>query len=120
MADTLRDAGEQRAISALLGMLGLCMRAGRLIYGTDRICEAMRVAEPGRAPLLVLEASGTSENTHKKLADKSKFYNIEHVRLPVDATALARAIGRAREVAAVGITDGNLCRAVKEKLDAVC
>lgn len=120
MADTLRDTGDGRAVSALLGMLGLCMRAGRLVYGTERVCESMRAAEPGRAPLLVLEASGTSENTHKRLADKSKFYNIEHLRLPVDASALARAIGCAREVAAVGITDGNLCRAVKEKLDAVC
>lgn len=114
------NAQNARAVSALLGMLGLCMRAGKLVLGTDRVCEALRTAAPGKAPLLVLEAAGTSANTHKKLTDKCNFYTIEHRQLPVDASALARALGREREIAAVGITDGELCRAVEKKLDAVC
>lgn len=113
------DAARERSISALLGMLGLCAKAGALVTGTDRVCEALR-AEPGRAPLLVLEAMGASANTHKKLTDKCTYYKTRHRTIPVDAATLARALGRDRELAAVGIIDGNLCRAVEKKLDAVC
>lgn len=111
------DAGR---LSSLLGMLGLCAKAGKLIMGTDRVCEALRQRTPGSCPLLVIEAEGTSDNTHKKLTDKCTYYKTKHRKIPVDALTLARALGRNRELAAVGITDENLCRAVEKKLNAVC
>lgn len=118
-ADNTPNASE-KSVAGLLGMLGLCAKAGKLICGTDRICEALRAAVPGKTPLMVLEVTGTSANTHKKLTDKCTYYKVRHETVPVSAETLARALGRDRAPAAVGITDGNLCRAVEKKLNAVC
>jgi ribosomal protein L7Ae-like RNA K-turn-binding protein len=105
--------------SKLLGVLGLCTRAGALICGTDNVCEAMRKRSPVGKPLLVLEACGCSANTHKKITDKCTYYKVAHTALPVDAATLAAALGRSGELAVVGITDENLCRAVQKQLEAV-
>ncbi|MBQ9080943.1 MAG: ribosomal L7Ae/L30e/S12e/Gadd45 family protein [Clostridia bacterium] len=108
-----------RDMSRLLGVLGLCVRAGALVFGTDNVCEAMRKKSPKGQPRLVIEAEGCSANTHKKLTDKCTYYNIAHTVIPVDAATLAAALGRTGELAAVGITDENLCRAVQKQLDSV-
>ena len=100
-------AGEDK----LLSTLGLCARARRLVTGTPMICEAMR--KGGKAPVLaVLEASDTSENTHGKLVSKCTYYHIPHYRLGVDTQRLARAVGKTGAVAAVGITDESLLKAL--------
>ena len=50
----------------ILGSLGLCSKAGKLIFGVPMIIEAM---QKGKNVLLVLEAGDTSDNTHKKISD---------------------------------------------------
>ena len=95
----------------LLSTLGLCARARKLVMGTPMVCEALR--QGGKSPVLaVLEASDTSENTHKKLADKCTFYRVPLYRLPADTTRLGKAIGKTGAVAAVGVTDENLYKAL--------
>ena len=44
------------------GSLGLCSKAGKLIYGVPMIVEAM---QKGKRVYLVIEAGDTSDNTHK-------------------------------------------------------
>lgn len=105
----------------LLGLIGLCRRAGKTVIGTDMVCEHLRGrAKKGAArdkiDVLVLEASDTSENTHKKISDKCIFYNVKHIRLQFDGAALGKAVGKSY-VAAVAVTDENLCRAILEKSD---
>ena len=58
----------------IIGLLGLAARAGKLIYGTPMVCDALR---EGKKVFYVFRAAGTSENTHKKIGDKCKFYNVE-------------------------------------------
>lgn len=102
---------------ALLRALGLCARARALICGTPMVCDAMRGAHP---PLLVLEASDTSDNTHKKLNDKCTFYHIRHVRLPIDGATLAAAVGKgSAALAALGVTDVQFCRLLERPLKAL-
>ena len=96
----------------LLSTLGLCARAGALVYGTENVCVAMRRGQI----CLVIEAEGCSENTHKKLTDKCTYYSIGHRVIPVSASALGAALGRSGLLAAVGITDENLKRAVEKQL----
>ena len=98
----------------LLSTLGLCARARKLVVGTPMVCEALRGGKP--PVLAVLEASDTSENTHKKLADKCAYYRAPLYRLAVDTAGLGRAIGKAGVVAAVGLTDENLYKAVTPHL----
>ena len=69
-----------------------------------------------RPPLVVLEASDTSENTHKKLTDKCAFYSVTLVRLDADGETLARAVGKTGAIAAVAVTDENLAELVNKSL----
>ena len=97
----------------VLRAIGLCAKAGRLVCGTELICEALR----GRTrPFLVLEASDNSPNTAKRIADKCSFYQVEHKRLSIDGGMLSDAVGKSGRVAAVAITDENLCRLVQKTL----
>ena len=98
----------------ILRALGLCARARALVFGTPMVCEALRNA---KKPYLVLEVSDNSENTSKRIADKCTFYGVELVRLPFDGDALAGAIGKHARVAAVAITDENLCKLVKSTIE---
>lgn len=93
----------------LLGALGLCARARKLIFGVPMICEAMRGGGKNY-PLIILEAADTSDNTHKKIADKAAFYKVRTVRLNCDGATLASALGKTSSLAAVAITDEQMCR----------
>lgn len=93
--------------------MGLCAKAGKLIRGVPMVCEAMRKTSAPRV-YLVLEAGDTSENTHKKLNDKCKFYNIEKIRLDEGGDVLATAVGKGgASIGAVAITDEGFSKMVK-------
>lgn len=101
----------------LLSTVGLCARARRLVMGTPMVCEALR--HGGKAPVLaVLEASDTSDNTHRKLVSKCSYYRIPLYRIAAPTAGLAKAVGKAGAVAAVGITDPSLLRACARYLPA--
>lgn len=95
------------------GSLGLCAKAGKLIRGTPMIIEAMR----GGGVLLVLEASDTSENTHKRLSDKCSFYGVRRIQLDADGDALAHAVGKSSALAAVAVTDEGFCKMILKNLE---
>ncbi len=98
----------------LLMTLGLCAKARKLIFGTDQICDAMR---DGKTVCLVIEACDTSQNTHKRLTDRTAHYGVRLVRIDADTVTLGDAVGKHSAVAAVAITDQGLCRAVELKLE---
>ncbi len=99
----------------ILSTLGLCRRAGGLIFGTPMVCDAMR---SGKAVLAVVEASDTSDNTHQKLLSKCAFYQVPHYRISADTQALARAVGKTGAVAAVGVTHEGLFVSLRKYLPA--
>lgn len=90
----------------MLANLGLCVRAGKVIFGVPMICDAMR--RDSKHTMTVFEASDTSENTHKRIADKCKFYQIKHIQLPCSGTVLAAAVGKTAHLAAIAVTDPNM------------
>jgi ribosomal protein L7Ae-like RNA K-turn-binding protein len=96
----------------LLGVIGLCRGAGRAVIGTPMVCEALR---GGAREAIVIEASDTSENTHKRITDKCAYYKVRHVRIESDSLTLGAAVGKSA-VAAVMINDAGFCRAVEKKL----
>ncbi len=111
MKTTLNDATEKRLCSTL----GLCAKAGKLIYGVALICEALKRGK-SNIPFIVLEASDTSENTHKRINDRCKYYGIRHFQLNTSAEKLAASVGKSSPLAAVGITDRQLSRAIDNLL----
>ena len=101
-------------IEKLLGSLGLCARAGKLIFGTDMVCDALR--KSASDVKLVIEASDTSENTHKKISDKCAYYGASLIRIETDALTLGYALGKRRQTAVVAISDSSLASLVLSKL----
>ncbi len=98
----------------LLASLGLCVRAGKVIFGVPMICEAMRRQSPKESPVLVFETSDTSENTHKRISDKCEYYQVTHIRLACDGVTLAAALGKTSSLAAVAVTDRQMAQMVEK------
>lgn len=99
----------------LLASLGLCVRAGKVIFGVPMICDAMRRGGVGVC-MTVFEASDTSENTHKRILDKCKFYQVKHIQLPCRGEALAAALGKTAHLAAIAVTDPQMSAMVQRHL----
>ena len=91
----------------LLASLGLCVRAGKVIFGVPMICEAMR-KKGAATSMTVFESADTSENTHKRILDKCKFYQVKHIQLPCDGATLASALGKTAHLAAIAVTDRQM------------
>ncbi|MBR2929600.1 MAG: ribosomal L7Ae/L30e/S12e/Gadd45 family protein [Clostridia bacterium] len=92
----------------LKGMLGLAMRAGKLIIGTEQVCLAMA---KGRVMLLVVSAEA-SDQTKKKLRNKCEFYGVKMITPDIEIGELGRMLGKTYAPACVGVTDENFTRAV--------
>ena len=106
----MNDFSSHEQVSAenlkrLLSTIGLCRRAGGLVFGTPMVCEAMRSQ---KGILAVVEASDTSDSTHEKLLSKCAYYQVPHYRIDATTEVLARTIGKTGAVAAVGITHEGL------------
>ena len=99
----------------LLSTIGLCARAGGLIFGTPMVCQAL---QKKAGVLAVLEASDTSANTHDRLSSTCAYYQVPHYRIPATTAELGKCIGKTGAVAAVGITHEGLWRALSEHLSA--
>ncbi|MBQ9801461.1 MAG: ribosomal L7Ae/L30e/S12e/Gadd45 family protein [Clostridia bacterium] len=98
-----------------LAYLGFAVRAGRVAIGVPLVCEALKKSRDGakNAPMIVLEAADTSNNTHKRVEDRTAHYRVPAVRLLIDSAALATAVGkRGGAVGAVAVTDQNLAKAI--------
>lgn len=96
--------------------IGLAAKAGKAVFGTPLICESLRMSGAKKC-VLVLEGSDVAENTHKKLSDKCAFYGAELIRLPISMSELSDAVGKRSAVAAVGIKDAGLAKAITKKLE---
>lgn len=104
---------------ALLSALGFSARSGEIIFGVPLICEALASKKKirGKYPLLVVEASDTSANTHKRISDKCAFYGVKHVRTDATIEELSSALGKNSPIAAVALTNENLCRLAEKKIN---
>lgn len=92
----------------LMSTIGLCRRAGKTVIGSDLAVKALRAGDCK----LVLLASDASENTKKRITDKSATYKTRLVCVPLTAEQLGIAVGKSNSVAVVAITDESLSGAV--------
>ncbi len=103
------------ANNRLLGTLGLCRRAGKAVLGTDLVCKAMRRKEL----FSVVLASDASDNTKKKIRDKTAFYSVKLVETEMSSDEIGRAVGKAGSVAVVGIADENFSNALMKHIEVL-
>ena len=107
------EGSEMEGVQALLSALGLCAKARALVYGTPMVCEALK---GNKKPFLVLCASDNAPNTNKRIADRCAFYGVLLADTHTTGEELARALGKGGHLAAVAITDAQLCHLVTSKL----
>ncbi|GAA0365388.1 YlxQ family RNA-binding protein [Bacillus horti] len=91
-------------------LLGLAMRAGKVISGEEIVITGIR---KGQVKLVFL-SQDASENTAKKVLDKAKTYQVSVTTVPT-RDVLGRAIGKDQRVV-VGVTDLGFAR----KLYSLC
>ena len=116
MSNNIRTDSEKDKLGAdakLLSAVGLCVKAGKVIFGVPMICDALKRGEKN-APLLVLESSDNSENTHKKITDKCAYYGVRHVMLCQSGEQLAAAVGKSSHIGAVAVTDKGFCQLIEK------
>ncbi len=105
----------EQGYAPLLSMIGICKKAGRAICGTEMVLDAVRKGD-GKIRL-VIAAGDASDNTKKKLADKSAYYGVKIIFTQLTSAELGGAVGKSGAVAAVGVTDGGLAAAIEKKLN---
>lgn len=91
----------------LLSALGLCGKAGKLVFGTPAVCEELAKK---MKPFLVVSAHDNSENTEKRLCDKCTFYGVPLKQIAAGGEEIAHAVGKTGHIAAVAVTDAGFFR----------
>jgi len=94
--DNLPDLAENALVRALLDRLGLEMRTGRLILGSDRIANEARM---GKVAALYHAADASEDGSRKldqafRVGTDAEGTGVAGLRLPLDRAALSVALGR--------------------------
>ncbi|MHA7963074.1 L7Ae/L30e/S12e/Gadd45 family ribosomal protein [Paenibacillus sp. CAU 1782] len=93
-----------------LSMIGMAMRAGKLISGDEIVLKAVR----GRKAHLVIIAADASDNTKKKFADKCGTYGIQLAEA-FHREQLGKAIGKSERVV-LAVTDVQFGKMISHHL----
>ena len=104
---------DQENETGLLRALGICVKANKIIFGVPMICEALRRGGKNM-PVVIIESADTSDGTHKKITDKAAYYKVRTVRLNCDGATLASALGKTSSLAAVAVTDSQMCKLIEK------
>ena len=97
----------------LLGFLGLCRKAGKLICGTPQVCDSLGSKKP---PCFVLAAYDASNATKKKLRTQTDYYGVPLHIAEITAEELAHAVGKTGALAAVAVTDPGMGEALLSRI----
>lgn len=90
-----------------LNLLGLAMKAGKLVTGEETTLQSVRKNTVN----LVILASDASENTEKKMRDKCHSYHTTLIS-PCTSAELSSAIGKNRMI--IGVRDTGFSRKMCE------
>lgn len=93
-----------------MNLIGLAMRAGKMITGEELTIGDIR----RQKAKIVFVASDASENTRKKIKDKSSYYEVPCFEL-FSEEEITQMIGKPRKV--IGITDTGIAKKVKELIE---
>ena len=97
-------------IKKALSMIGLCKKAGRLVFGVPMVVDAIREGKVR----LVIYAESAAQNSVKRVTDKAKSYDTEVLAIGVSPEELGHSIGKMGAVAAIGIADEGFANAIKK------
>lgn len=101
---------EKGIVARCLGNIGLCVRARKVVLGTELVCDALKSG----VAKLVISVGDASQNTAKRLRDRCAYYGVRLVVLPCTGEELAAAVGRGGITAAVAITDASMVKMIEK------
>ena len=104
---------ETNDIKRVLGMLGLAMKAGKVVIGTEQVVAYLQK----KKLKLVLLSGGSSDGTKKKISSKCEYYSVLLRELPIQTDELGALLGKTYTPAVVGITDENFSNAIIKLID---
>ena len=104
----------ENKMKQLLFSIGLARRAGKLIVGTEMVCDGIR-HEKVR---IVVSAVDNSDNTKKRISDCCAYYKIPLYVIEADKEMLGHAIGKTH-AACIGVTDENLSELISRNLKEI-
>ena len=100
----------------LSGVIGLARKAGAISIGTESVIETIRK----KKAVCVYLSSDASQNTKKKLYDKTAFYNIQLKLLPLTMDELAHCTGYSHSTAVViSLTSKNFLKLINDYLEEI-
>lgn len=110
----------------LLSLLGFAMRAGKLSYGTDKVCDDIRrhgIPDDGdgvpKHPLgIVLVASDASANTKKRIVNACTYYNVNYYVTGIPSDELGQRIGRNSSAAVCAVFDRDFTSGISKAVSA--
>ena len=102
---------EDKNLKQLLFSIGLAKKAGKLISGTDSVCDEIRKNKI----LLVVCAENVSDNTKKKITDCCAYHQVKLHFCNLPKETLGKAIGKAFS-ACIGVTDKNLSELISRNI----
>ena len=103
---------EVKNLKQLLFSVGLARKAGKLVSGTDFVCDDIRKNKI----FLVVCAGDVSDNTKKKISDCCTYRGVALHVTDISKEVLGHAIGKPF-AACVGITDNNLSELISRNIN---
>lgn len=95
----------------VLQLIGLAMKANKIVAGTNQVLEAL----PSHRVKIVFLGKDASENNFDKISRKCYFYHIP-LSMKFTCEELSHAIGKpGRKI--IGITDENFYQAIMNELE---
>ena len=91
----------------LLGLLGICRKAGRIKLGFDPVLEGL-----ANGPCLIIFSSDISPKTKERMIKKAEGFNAEHITIAETSDEIWYALGK--RVAVMAITDRGLAQRAVE------
>lgn len=90
----------------LEGMIGLCVKAGRMAFGSEA-CESL--VRSGKLPLVIV-AEDAAENTKKRMQDKCTSFGTKLIFFGT-VSSLAKCTGKGK-VSVLGVRDTGFASAI--------
>lgn len=97
----------------LLSTLGICRKAGKLVWGFDAVAQAVT----GNKAVLVLAAQDTSAKSVKEIRFICDKHNIKVLPIPVTMEDLWQKIGK--KVRILAVTDDGLSHTIQSVLSRI-
>ena len=99
---------------SVLRMIGLSMRAGKLVFGANLATSAIRSKSK---PYLVLIANDASENTKKKIVDGCAYHGVSYLETDYSGSDYAHTIGKTFDVMVLAIMEEGFAKSIINKIN---